>query len=362
MPRWGLLLVLCGALRAPTAAGGPHRLDVLVTGVLDEDGTNQYFMIAKLDDVKVAFYSSNTREVRTTQGWVAEALGTEYLKEKTQKFWRYEEGSKHHTRWWTQLYNQSGGFHTEQVHVSCTLSGQALVNPRFQYAFDGQDFISFDDTTGTWVAAVPPAFPQKQRWEAGKTWTQYVRWYLKQECLDTLRTLLQRGSGVLQRRVRPQVSVSRRDSLDGTAMLSCHVRGSYPHPIHVSWMRDGEDILVEKDSSGILPNADSTYYTQSSLEVSPQEEDQHRYACRVEHSSLFEPALVWAPRKEGPLPPWGLALIVLAVLVLLGAIGGGIVLWRKNPAGPSKPEYALAATKIKDNSAASVSSSATDLS
>ncbi|CAM5158118.1 unnamed protein product, partial [Eretmochelys imbricata] len=49
---------------------------------------------------------------------------------------------------------------------------------RFQYAYDGRDFISFDDQTGTWVAAEQPAFPQKQSWETGKTWTQYVWWYL----------------------------------------------------------------------------------------------------------------------------------------------------------------------------------------
>uniref|UniRef100_A0A8C4YSD8 Ig-like domain-containing protein n=1 Tax=Gopherus evgoodei TaxID=1825980 RepID=A0A8C4YSD8_9SAUR len=90
-----------------------------------------------------------------------------------------------------------------------------------------------------------------------------------------------------------QVSVSRRDTPDGSVTLSCCARGFYPRPIHVSWVRDGEDILAEKDSSGILSNADSTYYMQSSLEISPQQEDRHRYACRVEHSSLGEPTLVW---------------------------------------------------------------------
>ncbi|CAM4637046.1 unnamed protein product [Lepidochelys olivacea] len=198
--------------------------------------------------------------------------------------------------------------------------------PRFQYAYDGRDFISFDDQTGTWVAAEQPAFPQKQSWETGKTWTQYVRWYLKQKCLDTLQSPVQQGSGVLRQQVPPKVSVSCRDAPDGSIILSCHTRGSYPRPIHISWMRDGKDILVEKESSGILPNADSTYYMQSSLEISLQEEDRHRYACRVEHSSLAEPALVWAPGKKGPLPLWVLASITLAALVLAGAIGASITL------------------------------------
>ncbi|XP_043384781.1 class I histocompatibility antigen, F10 alpha chain isoform X2 [Chelonia mydas] len=344
--RWrGLLLALCGAALAAAAAGGRHSLNILVTGVIDEEGTNQYFMIAKLDDVKIAYYSSDTREVRTTQEWVAQAVGSDYLREKTQKFWRYEEGSKGHTRWWMQLHNQTGGFHTEQVHVGCALSGQALVDPRFQYAYDGRDFISFDDQTGTWVAAEQPAFPQKQSWETGKTWTQYVRWYLKQECLDTLQSLVQQGSGVLRQQVPPKVSVSRRDAPDGSITLSCHTRGSYPRPIHISWMRDGKDILVEKESSGILPNADGTYYMQSSLEISLQEEDRHRYACRVEHSSLAEPALVWAPGKKGSLPLWVLASIALVALVLAGAVGASVILWRRKSAGPWRPSYALAASE-----------------
>uniref|UniRef100_A0A8C8SKG5 Ig-like domain-containing protein n=1 Tax=Pelusios castaneus TaxID=367368 RepID=A0A8C8SKG5_9SAUR len=84
-----------------------------------------------------------------------------------------------------------------------------------------------------------------------------------------------------------------RDSSGGSITLFCRAQGFYPRPIHVSWVRDGEDILAETDSSEILPNADGTYYTQSSLEISPQQEDRHRYACQVEHSSLLEPTLIW---------------------------------------------------------------------
>uniref|UniRef100_A0A8C8VNY7 MHC class I-like antigen recognition-like domain-containing protein n=1 Tax=Pelusios castaneus TaxID=367368 RepID=A0A8C8VNY7_9SAUR len=142
------------------------------------------------------------------------------------------------------------GFHTEQVHVGCALHGKVPMDPKFQYAYDGKDFISFDNQTGTWVAAVQPAFPQKQRWETSKTWSQYVQWFLQHECLETLRSLLEQGRAALE-----QQGPNR--------------------------------------NYGILPNADGTYYTQSSLEISPQQEDRHRYACRVEHG-------LWLPQEEGP--------------------------------------------------------------
>ncbi|XP_026502592.1 class I histocompatibility antigen, F10 alpha chain-like, partial [Terrapene carolina triunguis] len=337
-----------------------HSLAVLVTAVTHEDGTQHFIMIARLDDVQIAYYNSDTRELRPTEEWAAQAMGAEYIKEKTQEFWGFEEGARGETRWLMQQYNQTGGIHTEQVHVGCALSDQAPMDPRFQYAYDGGDFISFDNQTGTWVAAVQLAVPVKQLWETGdKFWTQFVQRYLQHECLETLQSLVQRARAVLERHVPPTVSVSRRDAPDSSITLSCHARGFYPRPIHVSWVRDGEDILAETDSSGILPNDIHSYYTQSSLEISPQQEDGHRYACRVEHSSLEEPVLVWAPGKKGPLPPGVLAAIVLAVLVLAGAVGAGVILWRRKSAGPMKPGYTPAATKSGEDSASS-SSSGTD--
>ncbi|XP_039374888.1 class I histocompatibility antigen, F10 alpha chain-like [Mauremys reevesii] len=323
---------------------GHHSLSVLVTAVINEDGTHHFIMIARLDDVQFANYSSDTREVRATHEWVAQTLGAEFLQEKTQEFRRLEETFKGDIRSWMQLHNQTGGIHTEQLHKACVLSNHIRVAPIYQFAYDGRDFISFDTQTGTWVAAVQLAFAQKQRWEMGKTRTQYVQWHLQHECLDLLQRLLQAGRAVVEQQVPPVLSVSRRDNPDGFATLSCRARGFYPRPIHVSWVQDGEVILAETDSSGILPNADGTYYTQSSLEISLQQ-DGHRYACRVEHSSLGEPTLVWAPGKKGPLPPWVLAAIVLAVLVLAGAVGAGVILWRRKSAGPMKPGYAPAASE-----------------
>uniref|UniRef100_A0A8C8SPK9 Ig-like domain-containing protein n=1 Tax=Pelusios castaneus TaxID=367368 RepID=A0A8C8SPK9_9SAUR len=218
------------------------------------------------------------------------------------------------------------GFHTEQVHVGCALHGKVPMDPKFQYAYDGKDFISFDNQTGTWVAAVQPAFPQKQRWETSKTWSQYVQWFLQHEWTW----------GSVREGLPPQVLVSYTDSPDGSVTLSCRARGFYPRPIHISWVRDGEDVMTETDSSGILPNADGTYYTQSSLEISPQQEDRHRYACRVEHGSLGEPTLIWVPGKKGPLTPGVLAAIALAALILAGAVGAGVILWRRKSAGESR--------------------------
>ncbi|XP_067392882.1 class I histocompatibility antigen, F10 alpha chain-like [Emydura macquarii macquarii] len=341
----GVALGLCWALLGAAAAADSHSWDVLVTGTHREDGSYWFFMIGKLDDFKMIDYSMDSRAVKPSGEWVMKAVGETYFHEKTEDFLHYEKSTKEVTNRWTRLYNQTSEFHTMQVHVGCALDGDTSVGKKFQYAYDGGDFISFDVQTGTWVAAVQPAFIQKHLWDTGQNWNRFAQWYLQNECLETMQSLVRVGKETLERQVPPVVSVSRRDTPSSSVTLSCRARGFYPRPIHVSWVRDGEDILAEKHSSGILPNADGTYYTQSSLEISPQQEDRHRYACRVEHSSLSEPTLTWAPGKKGPLSPWVLAAIVLAVLGLAGAVGASVILWRRKSAGSPKPGYAPAASE-----------------
>ncbi|XP_006258578.2 class I histocompatibility antigen, F10 alpha chain [Alligator mississippiensis] len=342
---WALALWMCWGLLEAAAASGLHHLDILVTGADEEDGTHNYFMIAKLNNFVVANYRSNTQEVRPTKEWVKRALGADYVQQQTLEFQGYEKVSKVHRKRWMKLYNQTDGLHVEQVHVGCSLSGDVLGDQKFQYAYDGEDFISFDIQQLTWVAAVPVAFAQKMRWDNDETWTQFVQWYLKEKCLQTLKSLLQEGKAILAQRVSPTVSVSRKDATDGSASLSCHVRGFYPRPIHVLWVQEGGEILPETFTSGILPTANNTFYTWTSLEVGPASA-MHRYACRVEHSSLPEPSLTWVPDKKVTLLPVVLAVLIIAGgMILIGSVLGCASVWIKKSAGIAQSGYTPASTK-----------------
>ncbi|KYO43980.1 class I histocompatibility antigen, F10 alpha chain-like [Alligator mississippiensis] len=341
---WALVLQICGGLLAAVAASGPHHLDILVTGTEEENGTHTYFMIAKLDEFVVANYSSDTQEVRPTQEWVKRAVGSDYMQELTHRFQRYEKGSKVHIKSWMKVYNHTDGLHVEQVHVGCSLSGDVLGDQKFQYAYDGEDFINFDIQQQTWVAAVPVAFAQKLRWESHKTWTQYVQWYLKEKCQQTLKSLLQEGKAILAQRVSPKVSVSRRDAPDGSTTLSCHVRDFYPRPIHVSWVQEGGEILLETFTGGILPTANNTFYTWTSLELGPAS-TMHHYACRVEHSSLPEPSLTWVSDKTDTLSPWVLAVLIMAGSMTLVITVLGYAIIRRKKSGITQSGYAPASTK-----------------
>ncbi|KYO34103.1 major histocompatibility complex class I-related gene protein [Alligator mississippiensis] len=338
----GLLLLLLAA----AAGAGYHRLDVQVIGTDEEEGDYNYFMIARVDDFVFATYQSETQEFRPTQDWVKRALGAGYVREQTREFRGYAKGSKANVKSWMKLYNQTSGLHVEQVHVGCSLSSDVLGDQKFQYAYDGEDFISFDIQRQTWVAAVPVAFAQKLWWENSKTWTQFVQWYLKEKCLETLKSLLQEGRAILAQKVSPVVSVSRRNGPDGSVSLSCHVRGFYPRPIQVSWVQEGGEILPETFTSGILPTTNDTFYLWTSLELAPTSA-MRRYACQVEHSSLPETLLTWVPDRMDTPPPGVLATFIVAGgLILVVAILGVVIFWRKKSGGITKPSYAPASTEM----------------
>ncbi|XP_039374887.1 major histocompatibility complex class I-related gene protein-like [Mauremys reevesii] len=266
----------------------PHSLDILITGLNEPGGTHGFFMLAKLDGLELASYSSASREVKPLRAWAAQAVGASYLRKKTQEFRLYEAISRVVTHRWMVQHNQTGGIHTLQLHVNCVLDGDTPVRGQFHFAFDGQDFLILERNQSAWVPLAPGASNETHFWDAGHTWTLFAREFLQEECVDTLRSLLRGGREALGRQVPPGMSVTYRDAPHGSATLSCHARGFYPRPIRVSWVRDGAEILPPTNASGILPHADGTYQIRQSLEIPPRWG--HSYACRVAHSSLGEPA------------------------------------------------------------------------
>ncbi|XP_065420038.1 class I histocompatibility antigen, F10 alpha chain-like isoform X1 [Chrysemys picta bellii] len=289
---WGALAAAAAGEWGRSEAGEPHSLDILITGLNEPDGTHRFFMLARLDGLALASYSSDTREVKPLREWAAQAVGASYLRKKTQEFRLYEAISRVVTHRWMAQQNQTGGTHTLQLHVNCALDRDTPVRGQFHFAFDGQDFLILERNQSAWVPLAPGASNETHFWNAGHTWTLFAKEFLQEECVDTLRSLLRGGMEALGRQVPPGISVTYRDAPHGAATLSCHARGFYPRPIRVSWVRDGTEILPPMNASGILPHADGTYQIRQSLEIPPRWG--HGYACRVNHSSLGEPALTMA--------------------------------------------------------------------
>ncbi|XP_068102446.1 uncharacterized protein [Hyperolius riggenbachi] len=76
---------------------------------------------------------------------------------------------------------------------------------------------------------------------------------------------------------------------DKESVLRSSISGFYPKDTNIKWLRDGEilgNVIVEKPQR--LP--DGTYNVNSSVTVTPTEEDRGRtFSCRVQHESLAQP-------------------------------------------------------------------------
>uniref|UniRef100_A0A452GSB7 Ig-like domain-containing protein n=1 Tax=Gopherus agassizii TaxID=38772 RepID=A0A452GSB7_9SAUR len=237
-------------------------------------------MLAKLDGLELASYSSDRREVQPLQEWAAQAVGVSYLRKKTQEFRLYEAISRVVTHRWMAQHNQTGGIHTLQLHVNCVLDGDTPVRGQFHVAFDRQDFLILERNQSAWVPLAPEASNEMHFWDAGHTWTLFARELLQEECVDTLRSLLQGGIEALGRQALPKVSVSRRDSPDGSATLSCRARGFDLQAVCVSWVQDRKETPA--------PPIGDPSQLQRSVGNPHQAGAGHSYSCHVQRRGLQE--------------------------------------------------------------------------
>ncbi|KFV87790.1 Class I histocompatibility antigen, F10 alpha chain, partial [Struthio camelus australis] len=180
------------------------------------------------------------------------------------------------------------GYHTVQRMFGCDLLEDGRIEGFQQYAYDGKDFISFDKKTLTFTAADLGAQITKKKWEGDPSIADRWKHYLEETCIEWLQKYVAHGKATLERRERPAVRVSGKES-HGVLTLSCRAHGFHPRPSTSSWLKKGTVRDQETKRGSITPNSDGTYHTWASIEALPAEKDE--YQCRVDHASLPEPGV-----------------------------------------------------------------------
>ncbi|XP_077131558.1 uncharacterized protein LOC143786154 [Ranitomeya variabilis] len=86
----------------------------------------------------------------------------------------------------------------------------------------------------------------------------------------------------------PQVAITNR-TVNEKSVLLCSVTGFYPANIAIKWFR-GSERLSDVTEDRLLRNLDGTYSVNSTLTITPTEEDREQnISCRVQHESLNQP-------------------------------------------------------------------------
>ncbi|XP_037650649.1 major histocompatibility complex class I-related gene protein-like [Sebastes umbrosus] len=332
------LLCLCHAASAVT-----HSLKYFLTGSTGVPNFPEFVIVGLVDEVQIIHYDSNTRRDVPKQEWMNNVT------EDYPQFWDWEtELSKFYQQLFKvsiedvkQRLNQTGDVHIFQKMVGCEWDDEIEeVKGYEQYGYDGEDFISFDLETETWVAPKQQAVITKHKWDKDKAWIARLKHFLTQRCPDYLKNFVNYGRSVLLRTELPSVSLLQKTP---SSPVSCHATGFYPDIAALFWRKDGEDLHEDVDLGEILPNHDGTFQMSVDVKLSSAE-DWRRYDCVFQLSGVKDDLVtrldkaVIRTNEEKPTDmtvPIIAAVVVLALVLI--AVIGVVIYKKKNARCPPSP-------------------------
>ncbi|XP_056438669.1 class I histocompatibility antigen, F10 alpha chain-like [Gadus chalcogrammus] len=326
-----------------------HSKQYFYTGSSGLTTFPEFVAVGMVDGVQFNYYDSNTQRIVLKQDWMERYAreDADYLERNTGNYLGSQQAFKVNIGILKKNFNQTGGIHMFQLMYGCEWDDEDDSTDGYrQFGYDGEDFISWDMKTMTWVAAVPQAVPTTQRWNENKARLQYRKNYITKECVGGLKTLLFYGKSTLQRTERPRVSLLQRSP---SSPVVCHATGFYPDRVVVFWRRDGQELHEQVDPGEVLPNHDGTFQVSVDLNLTavPQE-DWGRYECVVQLKGIedistpLDPALI---RTNWDVPSEvqsGLTIpIIIGFVVLLLAAAAavvGVLLYKKRNGSDTSSE------------------------
>ncbi|XP_072497778.1 class I histocompatibility antigen, Gogo-OKO alpha chain-like isoform X2 [Notamacropus eugenii] len=241
-------------------------------------------------------------------------------------------------------YNQSddSGVHILQRIYGCEVFSNGSFSTFYlRYGYDGQDKLSLDPETLSWIALDNVALNVKFKLDADPSLLKMWQFHLKETtCIQALLRHLEKGKKTLLRTDPPSVKVTRHISSDWEVTLKCRAWGFYPAKISLIWLRDGEEQIQDTEYIETRPGGDGTF--QKWIAVGMPFGNEEQYTCQVQHEGLPEPlSLKWEPQSAS------IGLIVIIFAVVLIAVVVGAVMWKKYTSGGKGGNCAL--TREKDS-------------
>ncbi|XP_074542557.1 H-2 class I histocompatibility antigen, L-D alpha chain-like isoform X2 [Halichoeres trimaculatus] len=319
------VLVLLGT--GLTVNSERHSLTYIYTAFskpLQLPGIHEFTAMGLLDNKMIDYYDSTLKKKVPKEDWMANRLSADYWEKGTQSRQSKQQWFKVNIDiLMTRMRQNDTDIHTLQWMHGCEGDEHPDGSISFhsgmdRYSYDGEDFLSFDDSHEVWVAPIQAAEPTKRKWDNVQVLKEYTKGYLEKECMEWLRKFVEYGNGQLKAAKKPEVYVfAKNTNVKKNVVLTCLATGFLPKNIDMVIKRNYR-VLTPEDgltSTGSVPNHDDTYQRRDRIEV--LREEMVTYTCEVSHkASGYDITKTW----DKILPPEedskNLGLIVV------GAIGG----------------------------------------
>ncbi|XP_072290015.1 class I histocompatibility antigen, F10 alpha chain-like [Eucyclogobius newberryi] len=282
------LLLLLGTL-THGATAMVHTLRYFMTSSSQVPNFPEYIEVGYVDDLQITHYDSDTKRYVPKQEWMNKVTEQEpeYWEGQTQRCLRIEQEKKANKELNKQYFNVTEGFALDQTMTGCDWDDETDVIRGYEkYASDGEEFLSLDFDTETYVASTQVANMTKERWERNGHAAK-MKNYLIHVCAEILKKYVRHGESALKRTELPLVSLLQKFS---SAPVTCHATGFYPDRAMLFWTKDGHELPEDMvDPEEILPNGDGTFQTSVGLDLSSvPPEDWDRYECVFQLSGVKE--------------------------------------------------------------------------
>ncbi|KAM4633666.1 major histocompatibility complex class I-related gene protein-like isoform 1-T2 [Polymixia lowei] len=316
-----------------------HSLKYFYTASSGDTNFPEFVTVGMVDELQMVHYDSNTQRAEPKQDWMNKltADDPQYLERETGNLMGSQPVFKNNIDVAKQRFNQTGGVHLVQYMYGCEWDDETGDTDGYdQHGYDGEDFISLDLKTLTWIAPTPQAFITKQKWDTTGAELAYWKNYLNTECVDWLKKYVDYGKSVLQRTVRPSVSLLQKSP---SSPVTCHATGFYPDRVMVFWRRDGEELHEHVDHGELLTNQDGTFQMSVHLDLSSvTPDDWKRYECVVQLSGVKDDIITKLDQSvirtnDGGFPTGLVVGGVIGLILLLGICMAGFFIWKKTKNG-----------------------------
>ncbi|KAM4619028.1 major histocompatibility complex class I-related gene protein-like isoform 1-T1 [Polymixia lowei] len=338
-----LLLLYCHVVSPVT-----HTMMYFLTGSSEVPNFPEFVAVVMVDEVEVTSCDTNTQRAEPKQDWMKKALtdNPQIWETHTGRCLSYQDRFKTDIDTVKQRFNQTGGVHVYQIMLGCEWDDETGDTDGYeQHGYDGEDFLSLDMKTMTWIASRPQAVTIKLRRDQEKADLAYKKHFYTNLCIAWLKMFVDYGKSFLQRTVHPSVSLLQKSP---SSPVTCHATGFYPDRVKVFWRKDGEELHEHVDHGELLTNQDETFQMSVHLNLSSvTPDDWKRFDCVVQLSGVKDDIITKLDQsvirtnweRDLTVPIIIIIIIIISVFILsvITVVIGVIMYKKKKVKRPTSP-------------------------